>query len=387
MGSNWLNINGEKLEELIGYAKTIYLKTFNQMNFFDLAKIIQNRFGDNIEYGLIQLIWNRLHEDIKISQLFGYDIDILIKKIDSEPLVSNKENIIEIEVQEVKSIINELDLFNKQYNHIINTREFPDDIGDDEDCFDYLLNKVDNVIVKKIIEFSKDHIACEYIEDNKAIEISRNDFKHYYEEIKKHKNTLRINKVEKTIFKFDFNKIREYASKLESKEAIIYYKYILKEFDREKRENNYLFMDDNEIEYFEKEIIRIKTIDEPADLGLMGIGAKKENAIKNFEINIKNEINFLEELSENELKKLETLSQIKIDQDLQIEKFNKLFKAKSLEKGKTIPNNVLYEISKEAGLNVPEKLKDFKTGNKAYQIAREYASRLEYKRKKRGFDN
>lgn len=71
----------------------------------------------------------------------------------------------------------------------------------------------------------------------------------------------------------------------------------------------------------------------------------------------------------------------KIDQDTLIEKFQKECKKKNLEKGKTVPTKELYEMAKNIGITKGE-LDTFEPGDKAYHIAREFASRLGYKRKK-----
>jgi len=71
-----------------------------------------------------------------------------------------------------------------------------------------------------------------------------------------------------------------------------------------------------------------------------------------------------------------------IDQDSLIEKFKKECEINNLKKGKTIPNDILYKISQKIGFNVPE-IESFKAGEKCYQEAREYASRLGYKRKRK----
>lgn len=103
------------------------------------------------------------------------------------------------------------------------------------------------------------------------------------------------------LYNFEFDKIKELTEKLEQDEAILYLKYILKEFDREKRENFYLFMTDDEINYFKKNIIITdpNKIHEPPDAMLMGIGAGQKLAIENFEKNINNEIEFIKEKKKN----------------------------------------------------------------------------------------
>lgn len=98
-------------------------------------------------------------------------------------------------------------------------------------------------------------------------------------------------------YNFDFPKIKKYADNLNPNKATLYLKYVLKEFDREKRENFYLFMSEDEIEYFKENIIITDPakLYEPADFTMMGIGAKQSMAKKNFEKNIKNEIEFINE--------------------------------------------------------------------------------------------
>lgn len=98
-------------------------------------------------------------------------------------------------------------------------------------------------------------------------------------------------------YNFDFNKIKKYAESLDPNKATLYLKYVLKEFDREKRENFYLFMSENEIKYFEENIVITDPakIYEPADINMMGIGAQQSIAKENFEKNIRNEIEFINE--------------------------------------------------------------------------------------------
>jgi len=69
------------------------------------------------------------------------------------------------------------------------------------------------------------------------------------------------------------------------------------------------------------------------------------------------------------------------DQDELIEKFRKACLARGLKKGKTIPLKVLIEIAKEIGISGAESAEAFRPGTSAYHVAREYASRLGYKRK------
>ena len=111
-------------------------------------------------------------------------------------------------------------------------------------------------------------------------------------------------------YNFDFNEIKKYAEKLKFNEAILYLKYVLKEFDREKRENFYLFMSEDEIEYFKENIIITDPAKmyEPADFTMVGIGAKQSMAKENFEKNIKNEIQFLEDKKNMEAERLENLN-------------------------------------------------------------------------------
>lgn len=70
-----------------------------------------------------------------------------------------------------------------------------------------------------------------------------------------------------------------------------------------------------------------------------------------------------------------------IDQDTLIEKFQKACEDRNLKKSKTIPNKILYEIACESGITKSD-LTEFKPKSKEYQIARQYASQLGYKRKR-----
>ena len=98
-------------------------------------------------------------------------------------------------------------------------------------------------------------------------------------------------------FNFNFPVIKSYADKLEITDAILYLKYILKEFDREKRENFYLFLTQDDIEYLSKNFIidDISKLNQPATLEDVGRSARISLAKENFEKNILNEINFIEE--------------------------------------------------------------------------------------------
>jgi hypothetical protein len=77
----------------------------------------------------------------------------------------------------------------------------------------------------------------------------------------------------------------------------------------------------------------------------------------------------------------------KIEQDLIIEKFGNYFRQYDLVKGKSIPNEILHEISMKILSATPKELENFKTGDSTYQVARQYASVLGYKRKRRGLLN
>ncbi len=88
------------------------------------------------------------------------------------------------------------------------------------------------------------------------------------------------------------------------------------------------------------------------------------------------------ENNDSEIKEQKSFINInEIDQSTLIEKFQLRCKYLMLKKGKTIPNEILFEIAKHIGINVSD-FKNFKSGNKSYHLAREFASRLEYKRKK-----
>lgn len=79
---------------------------------------------------------------------------------------------------------------------------------------------------------------------------------------------------------------------------------------------------------------------------------------------------------------IEERRQIIIDQDSLIEKFKNECEKRKLQKGKTIPPEILYEIAMAIGFKVP-KIEEFKAGEKFYQESREYASRLGYKKRRR----
>ena len=112
------------------------------------------------------------------------------------------------------------------------------------------------------------------------------------------------------------------------------------------------------------------------------IEEKKDNIVSTVEdllpqfkglVNNKKELDYTKDQVE--------IKESEIDQDTLIEKFQKECERRKLQKGKTIPQEILYEIAKAIGMKV-EKIEDFKSGEKNYQIARQYASLLKYKRKK-----
>ena len=100
------------------------------------------------------------------------------------------------------------------------------------------------------------------------------------------------------LYNFDFNKIKEFSENLEPVEAIMYLKYVLKEFDREKRENFFLFISEEDKNHFSKQIIidDPSKLNDPPDLRMLGIGSKQKLNIENFEKNILNEIDYLKNI-------------------------------------------------------------------------------------------
>lgn len=157
------------------------------------------------------------------------------------------------------------------------------------DLYDTIEEQIE-YLKNKLIEFDIDTINVttnEYDDLRRDIEIR----------IKNRNYILSQNKSERRVFGFDFTKIKKYAGELQEDERILYLKNILKEFDREKRENFYLFMSKEEIKYFEENIIITDPakLNNPFDLKMVGIGAKRDLAKKNFEININNEIKFLQD--------------------------------------------------------------------------------------------
>lgn len=173
-----------------------------------------------------------------------------------------------------------------------------------EEQIEYLKNKLQ--------EFDLDTIN---ITTNEYDDI-RNDFKI---RIKNRQYLLAQNTNEKPLFSFDFQKIKKYANELQKDEGILYLKYVLKEFDREKRENFYLFMELNEIEYFNKNIVinEPEKVNEPPDAVLAGIGSKQKLAIENFERSIRNEIEFLQDKNSTTI---EAEAAININEPKELEK-------------------------------------------------------------------
>lgn len=101
--------------------------------------------------------------------------------------------------------------------------------------------------------------------------------------------------------------------------------------------------------------------------------------------NIKDEIDFISKY-ENVLKtdnpeKEKNDNGPKIDQESLIDKFKEECKKRQLVLYKTIPIKTLYEIAKKIGMKVGG-LEEFKSRERNYQIARQYASLCLYKRKK-----
>lgn len=68
-------------------------------------------------------------------------------------------------------------------------------------------------------------------------------------------------------------------------------------------------------------------------------------------------------------------------EDTAIQRFENIAKQYNLIKGKTIPPETLYEIGKDMKMDVPKDRQRFGPGETTYQILREYASRIGYKRK------
>lgn len=98
-------------------------------------------------------------------------------------------------------------------------------------------------------------------------------------------------------YNFDFNKIKKYAENLDPNKATLYLKYVLKEFDREKRENYILYWTQDDIEYLSKNFIidDLSKLEQPPNLEDLGRSARISLAKENFEKNVLNEITFIEE--------------------------------------------------------------------------------------------
>lgn len=120
---------------------------------------------------------------------------------------------------------------------------------------------------------------------------------HFYEKMleDEQKRIEKTNKDGFGLYEFNFDKIKGFAETLNKDEAIIYLKYVRKEFDREKRENTLLFLTREEIEKSKKEMIRFTNDENYENFDLWGIGNKQRLDIENFEKNILNEIDFLTE--------------------------------------------------------------------------------------------
>ena len=127
---------------------------------------------------------------------------------------------------------------------------------------------------------------------------------------------------------------------------------------------------------------------------------EKKEELKDCLLSIEDEIEFVSKFANTELNRnLDKLDKSKTgliiegekerkktsdespEQDTLIEKFQRECENRKLQKGKTIPREILFEIAKAIGKKV-NKIEDFKSGEKNYQIMRQYASLLKYKRKK-----
>ncbi len=384
--SSWKNLSEDKFNELLSYSKQIFREKFKSIEYITFVSAIENRFGKDIGFPIIDLLWKRVHEDIKLNQLFGFDYDMLEKEIDEKILLSDKVAAINNELNKIENIINVLDLFNQQYKRIIIDERIPKDMPDDKEFIDYILEQINDDFLNEIIEFVTKQMLNEHMDEMDCVEMIRRDFISYKESLQQLIRQTKLNESETyPLFNFDFEKVREYANKLEVDKAILYYEYVLKEFDRERRENYFLYMTDDDIKYFSEEIMKPPDEFGGVDLRLAGIGATKESKIKNFAININNEIKFITRhknlYTQTQKENISTDTELNNEYDTKYEKFKDLCKLKKLVIGRTIPNPVLYAIAKESGIEVG-KPEEFKAGNKGYHQAREYASRAKYKRKK-----
>lgn len=96
------------------------------------------------------------------------------------------------------------------------------------------------------------------------------------------------------LFNYEFGKIKEYANKLENNSAILYLEYILKEFDREKRENEDLYLSKKDKTYRKDSYPEVFLGNKGVEASLEWIEKGQKKRIDNFEINIKNEIKYIE---------------------------------------------------------------------------------------------
>ena len=180
---SWKNIRENKFNELLIYSKKIYKEKFKTINFIEFAENIEKRFGIEISYTLLELLWNRLHEDIKINQLFGFDFEEIEKIIDTSEILATKIEIIKNEINRIDNVLNRLDLFRQQFKRIINDQIIPEDMPDDIDYDEYILKKIDDKLLNEIYDFIKKRMLNDLIGEMEAIDIVKEHFIIYKENL------------------------------------------------------------------------------------------------------------------------------------------------------------------------------------------------------------
>ena len=422
---------GEGLEKLKNRIKNILTEnridvTYNDLN--DLSLEVLNIRLSNDD----QFYEEMVNEEKTEENLTAVIYKVLNCKyqINMDPIQSNKKIFDEQWGKIVNSFFN---------NEII--IKIIDDIGDEkEDEFiEYMRKMFKRRTIKEWIKY------YEFIDKGEIIKNFRNsklsDFESYnnyskainfkFEESTVGKYSLQSLKnfqekyidnkkerIEYPIFNFNFDKIKEYATELSDEQR---YKYYLRmEIEIKRVLNAFEFTEfkrfDGNVYFGLKEYIEsinyILNKEKCPELNLVvekrTITLNENSQEKDFKLNIfviegdiileTMRITKVRELVNYEIEYLDKILEIKkdnklderpknsteikkVDQDTLIEKFQKECIRRNLQKGKTIPNKILYEIAKVIEVNVGT-FDAFKSGDKSYHIVREFASRFGYKRKK-----
>ncbi len=395
-----LNIDKEKMENQFDNDITNFpanLKIQIERNEFEIItrekiiKKIEKELWGTFEGKEEGLIWKheRLEREYKKIRL-GDD-----KKFEEFSEKSTKKNIDEIKLR-IKRVLEE------------------NEIQVDDNEMSELLLEVLSIRLDDEDKFYEEIINDEKAEENLAAEINKVLNKKYNIKEKPVQTT------EYPTFNFNFDDIKKYAAELPDELRYKYYvridieiKRVLNAFELTelKRFDGNIYFG---LKEYTESINYILNIEKCPELNLIvekRIKTLNENPQeKDFKLNIfviegdiileTNRIYKVRELVNYEIEYLEKILGIKkdkkreekeksdesieiksLEQDTFIEKFQQECVRRKLVKGKTIPNLILYEITKAIGIKVGA-YDTFKSGDKAYHEVREFASRFGYKRKK-----